>query len=119
MKKARFIIPAISLLLPGVAMATTNDLKGVISLIAGYLNDALALLMGIAVVMFVFYVVRYFIQPSGVERAEAAKYLMWSLIGFFIIVSFWGIVHILMATFDFGQNSPSTWANFFNIIPQS
>lgn len=118
MKKARFIVPAVSLLLPGVAMATTNDLKGVISLIASYLNSALALIMGVAVVMFVFYVVRYFIQPSGVERAEAAKYLMWSLIGFFVILSFWGIVNILLQTFAFGQNNPSTWSNFFNIFPK-
>jgi hypothetical protein len=119
MKNKYLIVSAIALLLPSMALATTTtNLNGVISLIASYLNSALALLMGVATIMFVFYVIRYFIQPNVVERAEASKYIMWSLIGFFIILSFWGIVNILISTFDFGQNSPSSWSNFSNIFPK-
>jgi len=119
MKNKHLIVPAVSLLIPGVAWATTtSNLHEVISLIASYLNDVLALLMGVAVVMFVFYVIRFFIQPNVVERTEASKYIMWSLIGFFVILSFWGIVNILIQTFSFGQNSPSSWSNFFNIFPK-
>jgi hypothetical protein len=118
MKNTRFIVPAIALILPGMAWAaTTNNLHGVVSLIASYLNDALGLLMGVAVVIFVFYVIRYFIQPND-KRAEAAQYIMWSLIGFFIILSFWGIVNIFRSTFDFGQNSPGSWGDFKDIFPK-
>jgi len=119
MKNKHFIIPAVSFLIPGIAWATTtSNLHDVITLIASYLNDILALLMGVATVMFVFYVIRFFIQPNVVERTEASKYIMWSLIGFFIILSFWGIVNILISTFSFGQNSPSSWGNFFSIFPK-
>jgi hypothetical protein len=117
MKKYPFIAILVTLF-PTIAFAqTTSTLQDVITKIAGYLNSILALLMGLAVVMFVFYIVRYFIQPNVVERAEASKYVMWSLLGFFVILSFWGIVNILISTFSFGQNSPGTWNNFANIFP--
>ena len=96
---------------------TTNNLSTLIGVIAGYLDKILLLLMGIAVLMFVFYVIRYFIQPND-KRSEAAQYLMWSLIGFVVILSFWGIVNIVIATFGFGStNSPGTWANLSQIFP--
>ena len=119
MKKLKYALTAVLTLSPLVAFAATTDLKGLITLIIGYLNYALALLMGIAVVMFVYYVVQFFIRPIGGEqRAEALKYLMWSLIGFFVILSFWGIVNILITSFQFGQNSPGSWSNFSNIFPK-
>lgn len=119
MKKARVLASLSALAVPVVSFAATSTLKDLIALIAGYLNQALALLMGFAVLMFVYYIVQYFIRPiGGEERTEALKYLMWSLIGFFVIVSFWGIVNILLTTFNFGQNTPSSWSQFFNIFPK-
>ena len=105
---------------PVVAFATTSKkLSDVIALIAGYLNQILALLMGLAVVMFVYYVVKYFIQPIEVKRSEAAQYVMWSLLGFFVILSMWGLVNILISTFDLGQgSSPGSWTNINNLFPR-
>jgi hypothetical protein len=106
------MFPAVSL------AATTSNLHDVVGIIATYLNDAVGLLMGLAVVFFVYYVIKYFIQPND-QRAEAAQYVMWSLIGFFVILSFWGIVNILMGTFNLGGNTaPGQWSSFFNIFPK-
>jgi len=66
--------------------------------------------------MFVYYVVQYFMRPTD-KRAEGAQYVMWSLVGFFVIFSFWGLVNVLINTFSFGQNSPGTWGNFTSIFP--
>jgi hypothetical protein len=114
------IISALSVLTPLVAYAATSKkLSDVIADITGYLDQVLKLLMGFAVVMFVWYVIRYFImQSDDTKRTEAAQYVMWSLIGFFIILSLWGLVNILISTFNLGSNSPGSLTNVQNIFPQ-
>ena len=107
-------------LAPFAASAATNQkLSDVISTIAGYLDSALKLVMGLAVLFFVWNVVRYFILKSdSANKAEAAQYVMWSLIGFFVILSLWGLVNILMSTFNLNNNTPGSLTNLPNIFPQ-
>ena len=85
-----------------------NSLCTVIKLIIGYLNQFLYLLMAFAIVVFIWYIIKYFIKPDS-EKKEAGNYVMYSLIGFFVILSVWGIVRILMNTFGLSNvgNSPS------------
>ena len=123
MKKATIISATILTLSPFIAFAQptatrTKTLKDLIVLIAYYLNIILGLMMGLAVVFFVYNVIKYFILKSDSERKEVNNYIMWSLIGFFIILSFWGLVNILTSTFNFGDNRPSTWSDFSNIFPK-
>jgi hypothetical protein len=115
MKKYTYAVVTATLF-PSLVFATTSTLKDLIGLIASYFDDALALIMGVAVVMFVYYVVQYFMRPTD-KRAEGAQYVMWSLVGFFVIFSFWGLVNVMINTFSFGQNSPGTWGNFTSIFP--
>jgi len=110
-----------ALVIPAIAFAATNQkLSDVITTIVGYLSDALFLLMAIAVVAFVWQVIRYFILPNE-DRKNAGLYVMYSLIGFFVILSLWGIVNILGNTFGIGNasNQPGSWSNFSNIFPTS
>ncbi len=94
-----------------------KNLKGLIGLILNYLNQSIYLLIAVAVVMFVFYVIKYFIAPSdGSERKEAGKYVMYAIIGFFVILSLWGLVNILMHTFNF-SNSPQSWSSYQSMFP--
>jgi glucan phosphoethanolaminetransferase (alkaline phosphatase superfamily) len=94
------------------------NLSDLVWIIIGYLNQALFLLMGVATVMFVFYVIKYFMTPDA-DRTEARNYVLYSVIGFFIILSFWGLVNILQNTFGLQntRNRPSTWASFSNLFP--
>ncbi|MEK7642040.1 MAG: hypothetical protein AAB365_03570 [Patescibacteria group bacterium] len=123
MKKISLSITAIALwALPFVTFAQTasnkKDLAWVINIIIGYINQALVLLMGVAVIIFVYYVVKYFILPNE-NRSEAGSYVMYSLIGFFVILSFWGLVNILQGTFGLQNdtNRPAGWSSFTNIFP--
>ena len=84
--------------------------------IASYFNQALLLLIGFAVLCFVYYVIKYFIQPND-KRSEAGQYVLYSLIGFFAIVSLWGMVNILVNTFGLGIGSPTTWTGLNNLFP--
>ncbi|MEI6396784.1 MAG: hypothetical protein WCO48_01800 [Candidatus Taylorbacteria bacterium] len=94
-----------------------KDLRYLIAVIISYLNQAMFLIVGVAVVMFVFYVVKYFIKPAdGAERKEAGTYVMYSVLGFFIIISLWGIVNIVKNTFKLDSSSTSL-SEFQNIFP--
>jgi hypothetical protein len=118
MNKFRYILPLVTTAFPLIAFAyTTQTLKDVIGVIADYLNKGLLLLMGLAVLVFVYYVFQYFIRPRD-TFADGAKYVMWSLIGFFIILSMWGLVNILTNTFSLGTDSPGSWGNFTNLFPR-
>jgi hypothetical protein len=39
-------------------------------------------------------------------KKEAGLYVMWSVIGFFVMLSFWGLVNILMNSFKLDNNLP-------------
>lgn len=98
--------------------SSQHDLSYLIDLIVGYMNEILFLLLGVAIVIFVWYVIQYFIKPNE-DRKGAGMYVMYSLIGFFVILSFWGLVNILQNTFGLqnSTNRQSSWSSFTNIFP--
>lgn len=119
MKKINYISIIIATGFPLFTFAATSmKLSDLIGKIIGYLNLALELMMGLAVVFFVWNVIHYYIQPGSIKKSEAGQYVMWSLIGFFIILSLWGLVNILISTFDLGTGSPSSWTGINNLFPR-
>jgi hypothetical protein len=126
MKKKIAIVSIAAVLGPVFAFAQTSQcasnsltLCTVINRIVGYMNQALVLLIGLAVVTFAFYIFQYFIKPNE-NRADAGKYVMYSLIGFFVILSLWGLVNILDNTFGLGNstNMPQSWDNVTHLFPK-
>ena len=117
MKKI-YILSSALVSVPFIAFAEKNTLATLIGQIIGYANQILVLLMGVAVVMFVFYIIKYYIKADA-DRKAGGLYVMYSLIGFFVILSFWGLVNILQNTFDLKNedNRPAGWASFSNIFP--
>lgn len=86
---------------------------GIIGLIN---NVAVPLIFAIAFIVFIWGVFQYFIAGGhDEEKRETGKSLMlWGIIGFFIMVSVWGLVNILRGTFsfdnriDYGQQLPQS-----------
>jgi hypothetical protein len=118
LKKISFV-SVLLFALPLIAAATTGTLNDEINIIIFYLNRVLVLIMALSVVFFVWYVVQYFIKSGEAEkRKEAGQYVMYSLIGFFVILSFWGLVNILQNTFGLrNSDNQSSWYDFMNIFP--
>jgi hypothetical protein len=121
MKKSifKYIISGAVIALPAVTFAATSGtLATLIKTIISYLNIILALMMAAAFVMFTYYVIKYFVMPNE-DRKEGNTYVMYSVIGFFVILSFWGLVNIVQNSFGLGnqQNTPGSWASFTNIFP--
>lgn len=105
---------------PLSVFAAGPTLASLINLIIYYLNIFLVLMMGVAVVVFVYFIIKYFILPNA-DRSEAGSYVLYSVIGFFVILSFWGIVNILQNTFGLqnDRNRPASWASFSSLFPGS
>ncbi len=63
-------------------------------------KSIIPLLYVIAIAVFVYGVIQYFLNPSNVkEREDAKKYILWALLGLFVLVSISGLVEILRNTF--------------------
>ncbi len=119
MNKYIFIFGLI--LIPNLAFARTGEtLASLVEVVVRYLNLALVLLMALATFFFIFYVIKYFIIDADSDKNEAKTYVIYSIIGFFLIFSFWGLVNILQNTFnlDNGSNTPGSWNEITNIFPQ-
>jgi hypothetical protein len=112
------LVSAVGILAPLIAFAKGPTLFDIVTLVISYLNVALVLFMGAAVVIFVYHVIKYFILPNE-NRSEAGSYVLYSVTGFFVILSFWGLVNILQNTFGLQNENykPASWASFSNLFP--
>ncbi len=116
-KFTKYLVSFSIVSLPIIAFAATGGtLKDLVRVIIYYLNSALVLMMAFAIVMFTFYVIKYYVMPNE-NRTEGNTYVLYSIIGFFVILSFWGLVNILQNSFGLGNQTPGNWASFTNIFP--
>ena len=104
MNKIKIGIALISLL-PSITFAAGKDLKYIASIVVDYLNISLGLIIAFAVVTFVWNVYLYFFTEK--DKVEAGKYVLFSVIGFFVILSFWGLVALLKNTFILDNQKPA------------
>ncbi len=109
MKKLAYISAA--MLLPVIAFAQVNDdIQDLGTTIIGIINNVIVpLIFALAFVVFIWGVFRFFILGgSDGEARESGKGLMiWGLIGFFVMVSVWGLVNLFVGTFDLDTEAPS------------
>lgn len=68
-------------------------------------------LFAIAFLYFIYGVYKYFIlgAEKDTERATGRTFVLWSLVGFAVILSVWGLVNVLISTFNIstGGQPPS------------
>ncbi len=112
MNKIQSKLLLLTLLAPSFTFAQSKSLKDLAQLVAEYLNIALSLIIGLAVVVFVWNVFIYFFTEK--DKTEAGKYVLFSVIGFFVILSFWGIVAIFINTLKLDNRQPSSLPSLFN-----
>jgi len=115
MKKLGYIAAAFALPLLASAQVTATNVQNLGTGIIGIINNVLVpLIFALAFIVFIWGVFQYFIAGGhDEEKRESGKQLMlWGIIGFFVMVSVWGLVNILRGTFnfndtiDYGQRLP-------------
>ncbi|MCX6787626.1 MAG: hypothetical protein NT108_00485 [Candidatus Kaiserbacteria bacterium] len=95
---------------PLISSAAINNLSDVGSFIINTINNVFVpVLFAIAFIVFIWGAFDTFILGANSEEVkEHGKNLMlWGLIGFFVMVSVWGLVNILTGTVSFGNASQS------------
>ena len=111
MKKLGHISLAALLAFPLSAFAQVNatNVQSLSTGLIGLINTVLVpLIFALAFIVFIWGVFQYFIFGGhDEEKRETGKSLMlWGIIGFFIMVSVWGLVNILRGTFSLNNSVP-------------
>ncbi len=94
--------------LPLVSFAAISNVSDVGTFIIGTINNVLVpVLFAVAFMVFLWGAFDVFILGANSEEVkEKGKNLMlWGLIGFFVMVSIWGLVNILTGTVSFGNST--------------
>ncbi|MDO8623871.1 MAG: hypothetical protein Q7R54_00770 [bacterium] len=108
MKKALVISASTLFALPFVAFAAVNNLTDFGSLLIDVINRILVpVLFAIAFIVFIWGAFQTFIlgATSDETKEKGRNLMLWGLIGFFVMVSVWGLVNILTGTIQFGNNA--------------
>ena len=95
-----------ALALPLVSFAALNNASDVGALIIATINNILVpVLFAIAFLVFLWGAFDVFIIGSNSEdvKEHGKNLMLWGLIGFFVMVSIWGLVNILLGTVTFGN----------------
>lgn len=81
---------------------------GLIGQIIAIIDQVLVpLLFAVAFIVFIYGVYQYFIAGGADEekRKKGRELVMYGLIGFFIMITVWGLVNVLVASLGFGSQS--------------
>jgi hypothetical protein len=88
----------------GDRLNSNSTLHDVIDLIIRYVGYAIPVILTLAVVSFIWGIYRRFFKEDA-KPGEAGAFVLYGVLGFFVILAFWGLVNILLNTFGF-DNSP-------------
>lgn len=74
--------------------------------IAGLIRPLVPLLIGLGVVVFIYGVLVLMFSEGGEKKEEGKQYMLWGIVGIFVMVSVWGLVNILKGTFGLNPAVP-------------
>ncbi len=108
MKKILAITSLAVLAVPLVSFAAINNISDAGSFIINTINNVLVpVIFAIAFIVFLWGVFDTFILGANSEdtKKKGKSLMLWGLIGFFVMVSVWGLVNLLTGTVGFGNNT--------------
>ncbi len=117
-----FFLPAIlAVALATPALASAQEFLGnfadFIGAIGGLVAIAIPILIAVAVLVFIFGVIKFIVNANDAEkRKEASKNIIFGLIGLFVIVSLFGLIRILQGAFNLDGPDGNTLDE--NFVPQ-
>jgi hypothetical protein len=115
------LLASIGFLMPALALAqysvggtsgslAVTSVPSLFSVALGILNFwVVPIIFAIAFVMFLFGVYVNFIAPGASEEAskKGGQFVIWSIIGFVLMFSIWGLINIFINTFALQNNQPN------------
>ncbi|HMO78674.1 MAG TPA: hypothetical protein PJ997_00610 [Candidatus Paceibacterota bacterium] len=98
MKHVSYLL--VAFILPVVSFAQT--LTDGVNTIGGIISSLVPILIGIALLTFIWGVIKYILSKDADGQSEAKSFMIWGIVGLFVIVSVWGIIELLASTFGIG-----------------
>lgn len=97
MKKYPRIFIVVLSILPLTASAQLTGVKSLITAVGGLINPLIAILTGLALLAFLWGLVRFIFSVGGDEKAveEGKRIMKWGIIALFVFVSVWGIISFI------------------------
>lgn len=94
-----------------------SGLSYILCKISELLNSVLPVLVALGVVYFVWGVVRYVIGDSEEAKKKGRDNIIFGVIGLAVIVGLWGLVYIVVDTFNIDNVAPAT-DELQDLLPQ-
>lgn len=108
-KKSLYAVAAFALPLVSLA-ASINNLSDVGTTIVNIINNIVVpVLFAIAFIVFIWGAFQTFIIGANDDetKTKGRNFMLYGLIGFFVMVSIWGLVNILVGTFQTNTSLPT------------
>lgn len=107
MKSIKTLISGIALTgFPMIAFAQGNvTIFGILARIKNLLDMLVPLLIAGALVYFIWGIIKYVISSDSDDKAKAREVVVRGLIGFFVIISLWGIIGVIQSSLGIGSSS--------------
>src|SRR3989338_6518104 len=100
-----FSLLSLIIFTPSFAFAQQIGLTDVVLRIRDLFGAILPVLISLGVIYFVWGVVQYFIAGGEEAKKTGKDRIIYGIIGLAVIVSLWGIVYLVVATFGLGGYS--------------
>lgn len=79
---------------------------GLLARLGNIINNIIPFLVGLAVFIIIFGILGYISSAANEEkRTEAKNFILWGVIGVFLMLSVWGLVTILLNTFNLNNSN--------------
>ena len=100
----KFAIATGTFLFPLAAFAqrdvSSDTIANLINQVNAVINTIIPFLVGLAVLIIIWGVFNYIAGAGDEEkRAQAKQYIVWGVVGVFIMLSIWGLVNVLVNSF--------------------
>lgn len=114
MKKYLFVVVSLALVLSAPSVfaqsgsLNTAPIENLSSSFIGILNTVVVpVVFALAFIVFLWGVFQAFILNGANEekRKEGAQFVMWSIIGFVVMISIWGLVNLVGSSLGLGANN--------------
>lgn len=87
------------------AVTDIGTLMRILCKVAFLINALIPVLISIAVLYFIWGIVQYVMGKSDDAKSEGRQRMIWGIIGLIVITGMWGIVGILLNSFDIGGST--------------
>ncbi len=97
---------AIAIAIAPLFAAAQVTVNGLINTFKGILGAVIPFFMILATVIFLWGVIQYITAGGEEEKIKSGRtYMLWGIIGLFVMVAVWGLVNVIATTTGIGTNN--------------